>query len=247
MLYGTPSRAAHRATDDGLGQLIRAGQHRQPAGVHSRLRAVEPERTADWLARGLAAMIVLGVAVMIGVVATADERRGTAVTTNAAAGPDSLSLDEVFPDPDSVPGTTYRIVVKHVDRDCSSATVGVLGTTLDERGCDQVVRAAMEAPRGDYQVTAGIFTLRDSAAADEVESRLRELVETGDGGFSSMVGGLVGQTAWHSRGQYLLYCVITRPGGRLVTPDDPEAARITAELVDGYLSESVLGRRGSSA
>jgi hypothetical protein len=241
MLYGTPSRAAHRATDDGLGQLIRGGQHRQPGRI-----SIEPERAADRLARGLAAMIVLGVAVMIGFLVVTDESRGAPVTTPAAIdGP--LSLAQVFPEPESVPGTEYRIVVTHIDADCSSATVGRLSALLSSYGCSQVVRAAMNAPRGDYQVTAGIFTLRDPTAADEAGAALRTLVETGDGGFSSMVGGLVGQTAWHARGPYLLYCVVTRPGGALVTPDDPEAARITAEIVDGYLSESVLTRRGSSA
>jgi hypothetical protein len=267
MLYGTPSRAAHRATDDGLGQLIRTGQHRQPPRtrmvlsrpgigqirartpqsrprtLHSRPRTVEPERAADWLVRGLAAMIVLGVAVMVGVLAMADERRGTAVATSAGIEP--LSLAEVFPDP--LPGTGYRVVAKHADPDCSSATAGRLGAMLAEHGCSQVLRAAMDAPRGDYQVTAGIFTLRDPAAADAVGTALRKLVETGDGGFSSMVGGQVGQTAWDIDGQYLLYCVITRTGGALVTPADPEAARITEELVDGYLSESVVGPRVSGA
>lgn len=255
MLYGTPSRAANHATDDGLGQLIRIGQHRQSAGVHSRPHAVEPERAADWPARGLAAMIVLGVAVMIGFMVMADERRGAPITTTAAIEPladragdrEPLSLAEVFPEPESVPGTAYRIVVKHIDSDCSSATDGRLGAMLAEHGCSQVVRAAMNSPRGDYQATAGMFNVTDAAAANEIGATLRKLVETGDGGFTSMVGGLVGQTAWHTRGHYLLYCVITRPGGGLVTPDDPEAARITAELVDGYLGESVLGRRGSGA
>ncbi|NMO56502.1 hypothetical protein HH310_35655 [Actinoplanes sp. TBRC 11911] len=241
MLYGTPSRAAHRATDDGLGQLIRGGLHRQPARI-----AIEPERAADRLVRGLAGMIVLGVAVMIGFLAVGDETRGAPITTPAAAD-QPLTLGDVFPEPESVPGTDYRIVVKHIDADCASATVGRLSAMLAAYGCDQVVRAALNAPRGDYQVTAGIFTLLDAAAADRAAAGVRDLVETGDGGFSSMVGGLVGQTAWHARGPYLLYCVVTRPGGGLVTPDDPEAARITAEIVDGYLSESVLARRGSSA
>ena len=60
-----------------------------------------------------------------------------------------------------------------------------------------------------------------ASAADAVGIALRTLVETGDGGFSSMVGGQVGQTAWDIDGHYLLYCVITRTGGALVTPADP--------------------------
>nr|WP_296074182.1 hypothetical protein [uncultured Actinoplanes sp.] len=263
MLYGTPSRAAHRATDDGgLGQLIRTagttGQHRQPTPPLGLRVSIEPERTANWLTRGLAALIVLGVLGMIGFLAVAGERRdatSTAATADPLADrsgdPAPLGLAEVFPDTEQVPGTGYRVVVTHIDADCSSATVGRLGPLLAGHGCSQVVRAAVTAPRSDYQVTVGVFNLADAAGAAEVDAGLRRLVETGDGSFASMVddptGGPVGQVGWRTRGHYLLFCVITRPGGVLVTPDDPAATRITTDLVDGYLGESVLGRRGSSA
>jgi hypothetical protein len=264
MLYGTPSRAAHRATDDGgLGQLIRTagttGQHRQPTPSLGLRVAIEPERTANWLTRGLAAVIVLGVLGMIGFLAVAGERRsatppGAATTeplTDRGDDPVPLTLDEVFPNTEQVAGTGYRIVVTHIDAECASATVGRLGTLLAEHGCNQVVRGAMTVPRNDYQVTVGVFNLADAAGANEIDAALRQLVETGDGSFASMVddptGDPVGQVGWRTRGHYLLYCVITRPGGVLVASDEAAVARITTDLVDGYLGESILGRRGSSA
>jgi hypothetical protein len=51
------------------------------------------------------------------------------------------------------------------------------------------------------------------------------------------------QMAWRTAGRYLLYCVIARPGGRVVPGGDPNAARITADLVDGYLTGRVLAGR----
>ena len=139
----------------------------------------------------------------------------------------------------------------HIDGDCRSATTGALGQVLRDEGCNQVVRAALTAPYDGYEVTAGVVNLADASAAAEVDGRLRRLVETGDGSFTSLgvdpAMPTTTQVGWHALGHYLLYCVIIRTDGRLVTADDPYAARITAELVDSYLGESVLTRRQSSA
>jgi hypothetical protein len=48
---------------------------------------------------------------------------------------------------------------------------------------------------------------------------------------------------WQSRGHYLLYSAVARPDGQLVADDDPYAAQITAELVQQYLGERVIGAR----
>jgi hypothetical protein len=53
------------------------------------------------------------------------------------------------------------------------------------------------------------------------------------------------QVGWRTRGNFLLYCVITRPDGQVVPADDPYAARITAELVDTHLVGSVLGHQAA--
>jgi hypothetical protein len=143
----------------------------------------------------------------------------------------------------------------HIDSQCGIATVGTLGGILSGRGCSQVVRASLTAPYGDYQVTAGLFNLADAAGASTLDAQLRRLVETGDGSFAAMATGEPGsdpaaptaaQVGWHARGHYLLYCVITRPGGAVVPNDDPNAARITADLVDGYLDAGVLTKRSQN-
>jgi hypothetical protein len=284
MLYGTPQRAAHRAPADGVHALHgpRPGRRAAPSGLRvvlpgrprpsrvgaparhwagpSRRRASpEPERAAQFLARGLATLIVLGITVLTGIVVVSDERRGRGSSTSALAAPagvlDSratdatpLTLQEVFPDRGQVRApaapTPYRITMTHIDSECRIAGTGALGPLLQEQGCDQVVRAGLTAPYGDYQVTAGLFNLADAAGATDLEGRLRGLVESGDGGFAAMAGGEPGsQVGWRAHGHYLLFCVITRPGGALVSADDPYARRITEDLVDGYLSGTVLGRR----
>jgi hypothetical protein len=230
--------------------------------------AVGPQRAAVFLTRGLAALIVLAVAGLIAFFIVADERRGSpaeASTSGAdlrsrAADPAPLSLTEVFGDPAQVaaPGGSgpYRIAMTHIDGDCRIAATGALRDRLTAHGCTQVVRASLTTPYGDYRVTTGLFNLADAAGAAELDASVRSLVETGDGSFATMAAGPPGtdpatapasRVGWHSRGHYLLYCVITRPGGAVVPDGDPNPARITAELVDGYLGETVLGRRTRTA
>jgi hypothetical protein len=284
MLSGSPIRAAHRATaDGGLAVLVKpvgtAGQHRPPSSkprtgtrAHTRRRARrEPQRAVQFLTKGLAALIVLGVTGMIGFLIFADERRGRSAEASTtpdssealgsrAADPAPLTLEEVFPDaaevrPAGVPAP-YLITMTHIDSECRIATTGVLGRMLEDHGCSQVVRAGLTSPYPDYEVTAGLFNLTDATGAAEVDSAVRGLVETGDGSFAAMAAGVPGadptapatsQVGWHARGHYLLYCVITRPDGQVVSGDDPYAARITADLVDGYLGDSVLAKRSSGA
>jgi len=283
MLHGNPSRAAHRASaDSGLAVLVRpigtTGHHRHPPATppprpRARLRRRaprEPERTAQFLTTGLAALIVLALTGLIGFFIVAEERRGRPAEASTipadpdelatrSADPKPLSLEEVFPDPALVrpPGhPAYRITMTHIDSECRIATTGSLGALLEERGCTQVVRASLATPYGDYQVTAGMFNLADATGAAAVEEQVRRLVETGDGGFAAMAAGEPGadpaapaasQVGWHSHGHYLLYCVITRPDGRMVPNDDPNAARINTELVDDYLAGTVLAKRRSGA
>jgi hypothetical protein len=234
-------------------------------------RRREPQRAVHLITKGLAALIMLGVTGMIGYLMVADRRHGhnaEAATTagladqpaSRAVDPAPLTLEEVFPDPAEVPaaGTprSYRITMTHIDTDCRIATTGTLGRLLQQHGCSQVVRAGLIAPYGDYEVTAGLFNLSDAAGATEVDGLLRHLVETGDGSFAAMAGGAepgtdptaapTAQVGWHTRGHYLLYCVITRPDGQVVPDGDQNATRITADLVDGYLGENVLGRRAAT-
>jgi hypothetical protein len=300
MLHGSPSRASRPARPVAVRSATHrrravgapaAGQHRQAphrpddrplalsgTGALALPRAValpvSPQGAAQFLTKGLATLIVLGVTGLIAFFIVADERRGVpaeASTTPEAAQADGqlstragdpapLTLQEVFPDDEQVhpPAGTppYRITMTHIDSDCRIAAYGTLGGLLADHGCSQVVRASLTAPYGDYQVTTGLFNLADAAGATALDDQLRHLVETGDGSFAAMATGEPGadptvppasQVGWRSRGHYLLYCVITRPGGAVVPNDDPNAGRITADLVDDYLDAGVLGRRGQTA
>ena len=219
---------------------------------------VEPQRAAQWLTQGLAGVIILGLALMIGFLVMAADRRPE--ESLAPAAPDSVApteapaMAEVFPDEDVLrpAGATgaYRIDVRHFAQDCREATSGDLGALLAGHGCREVVRAGLTSPYHRYRVTAGMFTLSDAAGAAQVDELVRGLVVGGTGGFSTLPAGrggdpATGSVGWHVRGNFLLYCVITRPDGALVPDDDPYAKRITAEIVDDYLGESVLGRRAA--
>ncbi|MGX6602820.1 hypothetical protein ACWKSP_11865 [Micromonosporaceae bacterium Da 78-11] len=236
-----------------------------------RRRPPREPQTPHLLIRGLAMLIVLGVTGMIGFLIVADARRGHSAEagTNPLPGNERLSsrtvdpaplrLAEVFPDnrPVQPPGTApYLLGMTHIDTECRIATTGALGDLLEQYGCNQVVRAELSAPYGNYQVTTGLFNLADAGGATEVDDQVRRLVETGDGGFAATVASRPGtdpaspagtQVGWHASGHYLLYSVVTRPNGEVVNSDDPNVARITADLVDGYLAESVLGHRTSIA
>ncbi|WP_127499769.1 hypothetical protein [Actinoplanes solisilvae] len=250
MRFGTPFRPAHRATaDGGLVLLVRGigpgGLHRPPPAPppergHRRRATVEPQRAAQWLTRGLAGAILLGLAVMIGFLVLASDRHQR---TSVPLAPDQPpSLGELFPGDEIRPaGATgaYRVEMRHFDADCRTATTGELGSVLAGHGCREVVRAGLTAPYGGYRVTAGVFALPDAAAATEVQSLVRGLVESNDGGFTTVPAGggdpATARVGWRTRDNLLLYCVITRPGGELVPGDDPYAERINSELVDTYL------------
>jgi hypothetical protein len=272
MLYGTPPRAPADGGSSLLVKAVGAtGQHRHPPRTPAvpaqrrtpaSRRRRQPQRTPHLITKGLAALIILGVTGMIGFLILADARRGRSAEASVnpeVAGarlgsrtvdPAPLTLAEVFPD--SKAPVPYRIGLTNVDALCRVATTGALGRALEDHGCSQVVRASMTTPYGDYQVTVGLFNLADAAGATEVDDQVRRLVETGDGSFASLGGSLLGgdpatadgaQVGWHAVGHYLVYSVVSHPDGDVVAGDDQVAARITTELVDRYLTDSVLGAR----
>jgi hypothetical protein len=222
---------------------------------------------------GLGALIMVSIVGLSAFFIVAEERRGhggaSTAPTGAALGsrdldPRPLTQREVFGDQEirlSAGAAPYRVTMTHLDTDCSTATTGALGALLADQGCDQVVRARLTAPFGGYQVTAGVFNLAREQDAALVTEQAGRLVESGRGNFATLGGPVAGasaapgpggippqpltQAGWRDRGHYLLYCVIARPDGQLVTDDDPYAARITADLVERYLSEDVLAARES--
>jgi hypothetical protein len=220
---------------------------------------------------GLGAMIVFSICGLSGFFVVADERRGHgAEAAERTAEPNGrissrqvdtepLTLQEVFPRRQIrlVPGAApYSVGTTHIDTDCDIAATGSLGAVLAGHACSQVVRASIVAPYGGYRVTAGLFNLAEATDAAQVGEQAGYLVETGGGTFAAMAPGGPGtdalaqplaQVGWHEHGHYLVYCVISRPDGGMVSDEDAYARRITADLVESYLGGEVLGRRASAA
>lgn len=218
---------------------------------------------------GLGALILLGIVGLSAFFVVAEQRRGApAESTSAPAAsssdsinsrlidPKPLSISEIFPGNEiklAAGAEPYRISMTHIDTDCDIATTGALGQILTRRGCTQVVRAGMTAPYGGYEVTAGIFNLADESGTAQVGGQLTGLVHSGAGTFAAMAAGALpgsdpqaeprSRVAWQERGHYLVFCVISRPDGSPVGPDDPYAQRITTDLLGTYLSEEKLGAR----
>ena len=256
MLFATPTRPAHRAP------AMIAPQHRRP-GI------AEPQRAVHLVLSGLAAVILLSIFGLSTFFVVADKWRGdrTDPAEAPAAGapwaissrqvdPKPLSLTEIFPVSEikmASGAAPYRISLTHIDTDCDIATVGVLGRILTDHGCSQVVRAGMTAPYGGYEVTAGVFNLAHESGTARVGGQLRALAEQRGSTFTAMSTGFaptvdpqagpLSQVSWRERGHYLMYCVITRPDGARVEPGDQYAQRITADLLDTYLTEEKIGAR----
>ena len=247
MRHATPTRSAPAF----LVRLPASGQHRRARPARRHLRR-EPYPTAHLLTRGLAALIVLGIFVMVGVLIAAEDRH-TAARTLASAevderiatrsvDPAPLSADEVFPRGSA----TLRVAQASLTDDCPAAATGALRETLARYECSQAVRAALTVPYADHRITAGMMNLPDTTSAMAVGDQLRYLVETDDGGFAEMSGAATGPgtpVVWRTRGHYVMYCVITGPSGELVSADTPQVRQIIADVLDTHLHDTVLVSR----
>lgn len=218
------------------------------------------------LMSGLGALIMMGVCGLSAFFVVVDERHARSsprATPPAAAvvrdvssrarNARPLTTTEVFPQPRiaMVPGASpYRLRMRDGDDDCAAASTGRMAELLTRSGCSQVVRGTLIAPVQGYPVTAGVFNLPDSDAARSVARQVGDLVDAGEGSFTGMavddatrpVESSATQVSWHTRGHYLIYCVVARPDGRIVRDDDPFAQRIVFDLVESYLPGTVLGR-----
>jgi len=193
-----------------------------------------------------------------GATAAPDESIGIRAIRSQLVDARPLSLEEVFPGAEVHPAAgaaAYGVGMTHIDTDCDTAATGTLARLLEENGCTQVVRAGLTSPYGGYEVTAGVFNFTDERDATLIGDQVGRRLETGDGSFAAMTTGRPGadptaqplsQVGWHSRGHFLLYCVITRPDGQMVPDNDPDAQRIAADLVDSYLGGTIIGRRALS-
>ncbi|BBH66028.1 hypothetical protein ACTI_27130 [Actinoplanes sp. OR16] len=238
MRYATPTRSAHAL-------VVRpfpgpAGQHRTPRPRRQRHLRREPYQAARLLTHALAALIVLGIVVMLTVLIVADDGTPPATTPRAASGT-PLTATEVFPDQ----ATLFRVGETRVEADCPVAVTGGLRSVLQGYACSQAIRASLTVPYADYRVTAGVLTLPDVESATAVGERVRELVETGDGGFAVLSGATAAPgtpIAWRTHDRYLLYCVILSPTGELVPTDDPAVTRMMTEVLDTHLTAALTGR-----
>jgi hypothetical protein len=263
MPHAIPTRSAHRAPG-GLALLVR----RVAAATNGHQRR-SAERAVHLTLRGLGALILLGIVGLSTFFVVAEQRRGApaeststppstspAAISSRLADPKPLSLAEIFPGGEiklAAGAEPYRVSMTHIDTDCDIATTGALGQMLAEGGCTQVVRAEMIAPYGGYEVTAGIFNLADESGAAQVGEQLSGLIRGGGGTFATMAAGSGpgsnpavaprSRAGWQERGHYLVFCVITRPDDNPVSPDDPYARRIIADLLITYLSDEKLGAR----
>lgn len=219
---------------------------------------------------GLGALIMVGICGLSGFFVIADERHSSgahaaevSIVQPASAPRDissrtvdaePLAVDEVFPTAEiaMVPNATpYRLRLRHIDSHCPAAVTGALAQLLEDHGCSQVVRGTLVAPVAGYVVTAGLFNLAEAADAKAVSEQIKPLVDAGQGSFAGMAAGPgtepvelpSAQVGWHTRGHYLIYCVIARPDGDIVRDADPYAAHILFDLVESYLREGVLGAR----
>jgi hypothetical protein len=222
------------------------------------------------LMSGLGGLIMFAVCGLTAFFIIAEERRGHGgtATQNKSIGVRTirsqlvdarpLSLEEVFPGLEvrPVPGAAaYGVGMTHIDTDCDIAATGTLARLLEDNGCTQVVRADLTAPYGGYEVTTGVFNFADEWDATLIGDQVGRHLEAGDGSFAAMTAGRPGsdpavqplsQVGWRSHGHFLLYCVITRPDGQMVPDNDPDAQRIATDLVESYLSGTIIGQRALS-
>ncbi|BCY05574.1 hypothetical protein L3i22_006620 [Actinoplanes sp. L3-i22] len=199
------------------------------------------------LTRGLAALIVLGIFLVSGFLVVSDEPSDPAAEaeqaiSSRAADPRPLTVAEVFP----AGAAGFRITTTSDQADCTLAVTGALRSAISGYGCSQAVRAAMTTPESGYELTAGVLNLADSQSAAAVGEQVGRLVEADDGSFTGITGEPTAPgtpIGWRAHGHYLVYCLITGPGGEPVASGDPGLPALTERLLDTYLTEQVLDRR----
>src|SRR5690349_4964775 len=144
MRYATPNRSAHRATPAlNLMLLVRqfprpTGQHRQPIRARPQRHVWrEPYPAMTLLTRGLAAVIVLGICVMLGFLIVAGDDHGPSGDSrridSRSADPRPLTVTEVFP----AGAAGYRVGNTSDRADCTVAVTGALRSELSAYGCSQ--------------------------------------------------------------------------------------------------------------
>jgi hypothetical protein len=166
--------------------------------------------------------------------------------------PTPLAAKNVFPetaitaDPSIPP--YLRMGEAQVAKTCRVAATSELGKLLVSLGCNQVVRATFRSPDGAYLVTAGIFNLKDNAAAMKANGQIASLVDADKGRLSGYIstdktkvlGRAPTRLIWDVQGHFLLYAVIARADGKEFEENDPNVPVIQYDIVDRYLRDRVI-------
>jgi hypothetical protein len=229
--------------------------------------------------RWIAALSVIGVLVLVAACGLGtyfmvnDERKGPAqANTGATQGPKqrdissrkadaaALSEVEVFPNKQIVTDQNdppYQVLKTQIAADCTVAAADDLGKLLVQQGCNQVVRATMKSPTGDYLITAGLFNLTDQTSAETAFNGVKPIIDAQKGRFVGMsVGPNTGtdaivraptQLGWNFRGHFIAYCVIARTDGQAFASSDDTPNQITLDIVETYLEGTIIGKRATVA
>jgi hypothetical protein len=224
--------------------------------------------------RWFATLSVVGVLVLLAVCALGtyfmvkDERPGTAVAKQTAAAPPPkprdisnrtvdptpLTEQELFPQPQLTvagSGLPYQVLKTQASPDCKVSATDDLGTQLVKLGCNQVVRATLKSPNGQFLVTAGIFNFPDESSANQAYQALKPTVDAQKGHLLGLLAGpgtdpiirAPTHLGWFVRGHFMAFCVIARVDGKAIPDDDPYAQQIATDLVETHLRDGVIGAR----
>jgi hypothetical protein len=178
--------------------------------------------------------------------------------TSRTVDPAALTEAEVFPSNNIIAAPNeppYEILKTQNSPDCKVAAADDLGKLLVEAGCNQVVRATMKNPTGDYLVTAGLFNLTDQAAAKTAFDGVKAIIDGQKGRFIGMSAGPNTGTdaivkaptslGWNYRGHFIAYCVIARVDGQAFAVNDQYPNQITFDIVETYLEGGIIGARAT--
>jgi hypothetical protein len=174
--------------------------------------------------------------------------------SSQAVDPQPLTEAELFPGKEVVPGPNeppYQVLKTQTSKDCSVAATDELGALLVQLGCTQVVRGTLRSPNPSYLLTAGVFNLRDEAAAGGAHEAIKPSVEAQRGRFTGLIAGqgtepiLRAPThlGWNVRGHFLVYCLIARADSKPIASDDPVAQQILDDIMQAHLRDTVIGAR----
>lgn len=168
-----------------------------------------------------------------------------------------LSEGEVFPAGSEVkPLATeagYKVLKTQANSDCKIAATETLGTLLVNAGCNQVVRATLKHPTGQYLVTAGLFNLNDATSARQAHDGVKPAIDAQKGRFTGLLAGdgtdaLVRaptQLGWNTKGHFMAYCVIARTDGKAFESGDVYPKQIIFDVVGTYLLDDIVGARAN--